>query len=138
MILIVTTKSDISAFHVADWINAVGCEIIFVTDDSTVKVIKYNLNSDFFEIEIDGRIINSTEINAVWYRKIEFKISKPNIDIKDDIYLQNILEVFIGLESKVIDEMLSSVLLNKCVTINNNENLYVNKLLQLTNAKKSD
>lgn len=135
MVLIITTTSDISAHEVGDWINKMNGKVQFITDETIVKLVKYDLNKGVFTLEIDGKEVASSEIDSVWYRTNKLKFQFDYISIEDK-EVEKVVNLYLNYEMEVLEEMINEEFVNNFITVNNNDNIYINKLIQLKYANK--
>lgn len=136
MILIITDSRDISTYQVCDWLIYLKKEFIIFNENSVCKVLKYILTpvDEYFLLEIDGEILNTSKISTVWFRRGGLRLtynSLNNLNIFPE--LKKEIENYVIDEAQVISKALTDYLLNLNYIGNP---MILNKLIVLSNAVK--
>lgn len=124
MILIITDEDDIHTIQVQRWLNFYSAEYFKVTEDSDIKISKFFISNVQTDIEFiisnkfyNNKILNISEITAVWYRRGSFEIktdifSNPklsaNLSLRMNSYLKSELK-FINDEITRIFKSIKSI-----------------------------
>lgn len=70
MILILTSSTDLSSFHVFDWLSRFGEKYLIVNDLTSIKFDSIKLNNKeelSYVLSVDGECIHSKDISSYWY-----------------------------------------------------------------------
>lgn len=136
MILVITDSQDISTYQVCDWLVYFKKKFIIFNENSVCKVLKYVLNSveEYFILEIDGEILNTSTISTVWFRRGGIRLTYNSLNGLDIFTeFKNEIEGYVVDETLVVSQVLTDYLLNlNCIGGKSD----VNKLVVLSNAIK--
>ena len=69
VILIFSTTKDYTTFEVIKWLHHFGEHDIVRINADEKKTILFHVQNNSFTLQIDGQVIESSQIKAVWYRK---------------------------------------------------------------------
>jgi len=135
MILIISNKDDQSSCNVMEWLAYYKEDFFVVTDQDSFELIELS-PSGKFTIKIKSRIINSSEIKSVWYRRGGLKL--PTVRFKsfsktNDISLG--FQAFYDFEKSGLCNFLNYCL-SDVKSVNNQLHSRINKLIILKNAEK--
>lgn len=133
MILILTSSSDLSSFHVFDWLNVLGENYMIINDLTLVKLESIELNNKedlSYILAVDGECIHSENITSYWYRRYELNV----YPIRNQDYLSPKAYHHLCYEKKAIQDFLNIVLKNK-KHVNSFITQDINKLHCLSIAK---
>jgi ATP-GRASP peptide maturase of grasp-with-spasm system len=134
MILIISSNDDQSSCDVMKWLSYYNDRFFVVTDQDNFEIIDLS-PSGKFTIKIKNRIINSQEINSVWYRRGGLKL--PIVQFKPFNKTHNIFygfQAFCDFEKNGLCNFLNYCLLD-IKGINNYLFSHVNKLMILKSAE---
>jgi len=133
MILILNHSTDSSHQKVLDWLVHFKFDVITITEQDKINLLSLNINKNSFIIKVNNLKIDSNNIEGVWFRKIKLTLSNWDI-ILNDIDLTQIINTYFNLERLTLENYLNYIL-EKQVCIGKSTNLYINKLIQLNEAK---
>lgn len=138
MIIILAEKNDLSARLVAKWITYYNHEVLFLSKDDIVTVRFINISEESFKLEINGKVLLSNEIEAVWFRKLKFTITNSMVHVRNRnlCHLEYRVNEYLNMENEVQADFINKILKSSCKCIGNNDCMYVNKLWQLKVAQK--
>lgn len=135
MILILTEPTDFSAYSVKRWIDYYGKNCMIVSEYDAIQINYIDLLQNEFSIRINEMQLQSDEIEAVWFRKNKLIIHPIKLNIENENKrLRWRINEYLHEESKVLSDFIESIVQENCVCLGSNKTMYVNKLLQLTNA----
>lgn|GEM_PF-5834274 len=83
MVLIISEKTDITTIEVVRWLKYYGVSFIIIYPDTTIKLLSIEIDSKsiIYSISVNGKIIDSTEVSKIWYRRGELNF-KNHEDFK--------------------------------------------------------
>jgi ATP-GRASP peptide maturase of grasp-with-spasm system len=136
MIIIFSEETDSSTSKVIDWLNFYNKRFIRINDLSLIKMIHYDINENYFEIEYQGTKTNSKEIKGYWYRRGHLKLTKQ--DYSKNKEFNNALNHITNVEEQISKEFLFAMLEKlKINKIGSYFRADINKLSQLNLAIES-
>lgn len=135
MILLFADTSEFSYWPIVQKLAMEKIEVLVVNEDSDVRIVRFNLMDETFTIKIGNRLINSNEIEGVYFRKNSLIINEPREAYSESDSVNRVINRYLDLEYRTISEQLNFLLFKNYIHIGNPKTLYVNKLHQLQAAK---
>lgn len=146
MVLIFTTKHDISTSMVMDWLDYYGKKSVRINgDDETISFLGADENGIYLQKESDNTIINLLDFSACWWRKSGIRNSSTYVDWQKVcssvsksrlISIKPLVEGFMREELSVLHEYILDRIY-KTIPINLGSPLFdLNRLKVLESAKR--
>jgi ATP-GRASP peptide maturase of grasp-with-spasm system len=136
MVLIFSDNRDKSTDNVIDWMTFFKVDFLRITSRSPIRILKIDINEELFSFGIDDKIVNSEQITGYWYRRDEQVILNPLLSLKTKNKLEHILFQYSKIDSNILRNFLVYLIEKKSKKIGSFFNHDLNKLYQLSVAKK--
>ena len=137
MLLIFLNSDENGVVNVCRWLSYLNKEYILICENDVIEFIYTSLEADSFIIKINNRIIESSCIEGIWFRKIPFNLTEESSRlIIGNPTLDAVFKTYINLELSTLSEYLNILSHESMKTVGSSQTIYVNKLLQLHYAKK--
>jgi len=136
MILILSLEEDFSTNEVVEWLLHFKIPFVRINWEDKIIIEKIILSENTeFEFSVNGgRLINSKEITAFWYRRGDIKMQgRERFSIKK---LEHLLQETLFDEMEVIKDMIYFFLEKNILCIGSFHKRSNNKLIHLMEAKK--
>ena len=140
MIVIFSTREDISTTETMRWLDQLGAKRVvrINDDDSRQRPVRLILTDNDFELCVGGTELRLGEIDAVWYRKGSFWFKNLSVDVnlKDHPGLAGYLNAKLTLEERRLKEYFHYLIAARARTLGHAEIAALNKMIVLSRARK--
>lgn len=142
MILIISSEDDRTTLNVQKWLAHFNEEYLVINESAKIVLNKYILSNALEEVEllinsygIVDKIINLSDVGAVWYRRGTFKLNfQKYIDNNDGLDLELDLNKYLYKEIEIINSSIRRIF-SEIGSINSEIDVKINKITALSVAK---
>jgi len=129
MVLIFSEQADYSTFQVIRWLKSFHVDYFRLNKEDDVSVKKIDLLNDIMLFEVNGKELDLSKINVVWYRRGFFNFDTSGFEI-DNESIRALKE-----EAVCLNVFLMEYLIENKFCINNQFSSFNNKISTLLKAK---
>ncbi|MGB3063124.1 grasp-with-spasm system ATP-grasp peptide maturase [Sphingobacterium thalpophilum] len=131
MVLIFSEQNDFSTFQVIRWLKSLSVHYFRLNKEDDVSVKNIDLLNDVMMFEVNGKELDFSKINTVWYRRGFFNFDISGFDI-DNNSIRALKE-----EAICLNVFLMEYLNENKFCLNNQFTSFNNKITTLLKAKKA-
>ncbi|HQB77510.1 hypothetical protein DSECCO2_79870 [anaerobic digester metagenome] len=139
MILIFSEELEQTTDEVVQWLISQGISFLRINKEDSIKIIELSLNNERLLLELNGKIFNINEFDAIWYRRGNLNnnyFQSALLELSSNSSILNQAGRFLGNEWIILQFYIFYVLERKSRVLGSFQKSLVNKLINLSIAKQ--